>query len=101
MVRTVSDYGIATYQIRDGLEIREAVGACGSGKYKGERCLIPGTKDKPGKFPVTKGGKPSPGRIRNVNVRATQFGYPGVIKKNIPFVKKHTKGTSKFLPQNK
>ena len=77
------------------------VGPCASGKYKGERCLIAGTKDRPGKFPITKGGKPSPGRIRNANVRASQFGYPGVIKRNTPYVKKHTKGTSKFLSANK
>jgi len=80
---------------------RLKAGPCASGKYKGERCLIPGTKNKPGKFPITKGGKISPGRIRNANVRASQFHYPGVIKKNLPYVRKHTKGTSKFLKKKK
>lgn len=42
------------------------VGSCGSGKYKGERCLIPGNDSKPGKYPVTDGGKLSMSRLRAV-----------------------------------
>jgi len=56
------------------------VGSCGSGKYAGERCLIPGTKDKPGKFPITENGKVSMGRLRNVAVRASQHGYLAEVK---------------------
>lgn len=56
------------------------VGSCGSGKYKGERCLIPGTDKKPGAFPITEGGKLSMGRLRNVAVRASQHGYVAQVK---------------------
>ena len=45
------------------------------GSYPNETCLIPGTAKAPGKFPVTENGKLSPGRIRNVAVRASQHGY--------------------------
>lgn len=67
-------------QILGNSNIKSASGSCGNkGPYEGEVCLIPATgsgdNQKVGKFPVTEGGKISPGRIRNVAVRASQFGY--------------------------
>lgn len=56
------------------------VGPCGSGKYAGERCLIPGNDKKEGKYPVTENGKISMGRLRNVAVRASQFGHVAEVK---------------------
>ncbi len=63
-----------------GKSIRNASGKCKlnadspGGSYPNETCLIPGTADAAGKYPVTDGGTISPGRIRNVAVRATQQG---------------------------
>lgn len=51
------------------------------GSYPNETCLIPGTDKAAGKFPVTEGGRLSPGRIRNVAVRASQHGYTEQVKK--------------------
>lgn len=73
-------------QIIGKKNIRNASGKCKlndsspGGSYPNETCLIPGTKDKPGKYPVTEGGRISPGRIRNVAVRASQFGDVQAVK---------------------
>lgn len=52
-------------------------GRCTEGPYKGEICLKP-----PANYPVTEGGKLSPGRIRNAPARAAQNGDMATIKKN-------------------
>lgn len=45
---------------------------CMTGRYAGgEKCLLP----RQGKFPVTKNGRLSCKRVRNVMPRAVQFGY--------------------------
>jgi hypothetical protein len=56
------------------------VGSCGSGKYAGERCLIPGDKDKPGRYPITSNGQVDKGRIANAAARAAQNGDTAAIK---------------------
>jgi hypothetical protein len=56
------------------------VGPCKTGRYAGERCLIPGTDKADGRYPVTKGGQVDTGRIGNAAARAAQNGDTAAIK---------------------
>ena len=65
-------------QILGGSSTKNAAGKCTKGTYKGETCLMP----KQNKYPVTEGGKLSPGRIRASITYGSQYGVLSQLKDN-------------------
>jgi len=65
-------------QILGANKLKSAAGPCQGTKYSGETCLMP----KQGKYPVTEGGKLSPGRVRAAITYGSKMGVLGTLKSN-------------------